>query len=192
LGFIKNKNTDLTDNELIEYYRRSGDMNHLSDLYQRYMDLVYGVCLQYLKQPEDAQDAVINIFEELVEKLKKHQIEFFKAWLYQVSKNHCLMILRKKKIYFVSTDDENVQIGEEMHLDDVLNKECQLSSLQSCIEELSVEQKQSVELFYLQNKCYKEIAIITQMPENKIKSYIQNGRRNLKICMDKKSTEILH
>ena len=165
-------------------------MNHLSDLYQRYMDLVYGVCLQYLKQPEDAQDAVINIFEELVEKLKKHQIEFFKAWLYQVSKNHCLMILRKKKIYFVSTEDENVQIGEEMHLEDVLNKESQLSALQSCIDELSEEQKQSVELFYLQNKCYKEIAIITQMPENKIKSYIQNGRRNLKICMDKKSTEI--
>ena len=190
MGFIKNKITDLTDNELIEYYRHSGDMNHLSDLYQRYMDLVYGVCLQYLKQPEDAQDAVINIFEELVEKLKKHQIEFFKAWLYQVSKNHCLMILRKKKIYFVSTEDENVQIGEEMHLEDVLNKESQLSALQSCIDELSEEQKQSVELFYLQNKCYKEIAIITQMPENKIKSYIQNGRRNLKICMDKKSTEI--
>lgn len=187
MGFIKNNNNHSTDNELILYYQRTGDLNHLSELYQRYMDLVYGVCLQYLKQPEDAQDAVINIFEELIEKLKKHKVEFFKAWLYQVAKNHSLMILRKKKIFFVSTEDENVQIGEEMHLEEVLNKENQLSALQSCLDELSNEQKQSVELFYMQNKCYKEIATITQMPENKVKSYIQNGRRNLKICMDKKS-----
>ena len=190
MGFLKNINNSLTDNELIEYYQQSGDLKHLSDLYQRYMELVYGVCLQYLKQPEDAQDAVINIFEELVDKLKKHQISFFKSWLYQVSKNHCLMVLRKKKIFFVSTDEESVQIADEMHLGDDFNKESQLMALQSCIDELSADQKKSVELFYLQNKCYKEIANITQMPENKIKSYIQNGRRNLKICMEKKSTEI--
>lgn len=190
MAFIKNSKTILSDTELVEYYHQTGDLNYLSDLYQRYMDLVYGVCLQYLKQPEDAQDAVINIFEELIEKLKKHQVAFFKAWLHQVAKNHCLMILRKKKTFFVSPDDENVQIPDDLHLEDVLLKEDQLSALQLCFDELSKEQKLSIELFYLQNKCYKEIASITQMPENKIKSFIQNGRRNLKICMDNKSIEI--
>lgn len=156
------------------------------------MELIYGICLKYLDHPDDAKDAVINIYEELIIKVKKHQIDYFKAWLYQLSKNHCLMQLRKKKQYFEKINDGDVQYAETSHLEEVKQKEIQLDLMQSCIDELGPEQQLSVRLFYLQNKCYKEIAEETSTEIGKVKSYIQNGRRNLKICMESKMKTGIH
>jgi RNA polymerase sigma-70 factor (ECF subfamily) len=164
-------------------------MEVLAVLYQRYMDLVYGVCLKYLGEPEDARDAVINIFEELVTKLKKHEVDYFKAWLYQLSKNHCLMILRKKKNIPKHVDTEFVHLKDHSHPEDVLIREENLVHLEDCIGKLVNQQKESIQLFYLQGKCYKEISESTGIEINKVKSFIQNGRRNLKICMEKKAIE---
>ncbi len=189
MGFIKNISTNQTDEDLLSAFQATGNMDKLAELYQRYMDLVYGVCLKYLKQTEDAKDAVLAIFEELVVKLKRHQVEHFKAWLYQVSKNHCLMILRKNKTIPVHMDTQFVQLSENMHLEDVLVREENLQHLQACIEQLVVQQKESIALFYLEGKCYKEIAAGTGIELQKIKSYIQNGRRNLKLCMEKRAVE---
>ncbi|MFN2441009.1 MAG: RNA polymerase sigma factor, partial [Chitinophagaceae bacterium] len=97
MAFIKKISSALADKELVDQYKRSSDLTVLGELYQRYMELVYGVCLKYLKEPEDAKDCVINIFEELVSKLQKHEVENFKSWLYQLAKNHCLMRLRSEK-----------------------------------------------------------------------------------------------
>ena len=148
------------------------------------MELIYGVCLKYLGTPDDAKDAVINIYEELITKLRKHQVEHFKAWLYQLSRNHCLMELRKKKINFSEIDDQSVHFAADDHLTTVQNREWQLESMEMCLETLSEEQKIPVTLFYLKGKCYKEIATSTGKDIGKVKSHIQNGRRNLKICME--------
>jgi RNA polymerase sigma factor (sigma-70 family) len=156
------------------------------------MDLIYGVCLKYLDDSEDAKDAVINIYEELILKVRKHQIEFFKAWLYQLAKNHCLMQLRKKKQHFEKIGDHDMQYAASSHLEEVKNKEIQLNLMQSCIDELGQEQQLSVRMFYLQNKCYKQIADETDSEIGKVKSYIQNGRRNLKICMESKMKMGVH
>ncbi len=150
------------------------------------MDLIYGVCLKYFKNSDDAKDAVINIFEELIPKVKKHEVEFFRPWLYQLAKNHCLMALRKKKINFIPADEEFVQLADSLHLGDAHEKEVQLQIMQYCIDTLVDHQKKAIELFYLQEKCYKEIATISGMELGIVKSHIQNGRRNLKICMDQK------
>ena len=189
LTFIKNIPSQASDDELISNYQSNGDMETLSTLYQRYMELVYGVCLKYFQNTDDAKDAVINIFEELIVKLKKHQVTYFKAWLYQVAKNHCLMALRKKKKTPHFVDTENVQIDDGLHLEEVMSKETRLKSLEECIQQLAAQQKESVTLFYLKGKCYKEIATSTGIDVEKIRSFIQNGRRNLKICMDKKENE---
>lgn len=189
MTFVKNISSKLADDELVEKYQLNGDLHDLADLYQRYMELIYGVCLKYLQTPDDAKDAVINIFEELVVKLKKYKVEYFKAWIYQLAKNHCLMILRKKKPYTIQIDGEDVQFSDNMHLEDAMAKESQLLLMQACIEKLVDQQKVSIDLFYLQGKCYKEISIITSIEINKVKSFIQNGRRNLKICMDKNNPE---
>lgn len=186
MAFIKNiSDNELPDKELVSLFRTSRNMEALSVLFQRYMELLYGVCLKYLKQPEAAKDAVMQIFEELVQKLPKHEVDNFKSWLYTLAKNYCLMQLRTpKNLKTTEFNPDSMQLEEEMHLNGILSKEENLQKLERCLQTLSQEQKQTVELFYLQDKCYKEIAAITGIEWNKVRSFIQNGRRNLKICME--------
>lgn len=161
-------------------------MDVLAILFQRYLDLLYGVCLKYLKEEEAAKDAVMQIFEELVLKLNKHAVDNFKSWLYTLAKNYCLMQLRTpKNLKTIEFNVDFMQSEEEAHLNGIMQKEENFYKLEKCMQTLSAEQKMTVELFYLQNKCYKEIADETGIEWNKVRSYIQNGRRNLKICMEK-------
>lgn len=188
MGFIKTINTtDQPDKEMLALYKATGDMQVLAELYQRYMDLLYGVCLKYLKDTDSAKDAVMQIFEELVRKLNKHEVDNFKSWLYTLAKNYCLMQLRTpKNLKTIEFKGDLMQSAEEVHLNGMLTKEENFQKLEKCLQTLSAEQKIAVELFYLQEKCYKEIAEITGIEWNKVRSYIQNGRRNLKICMEAK------
>jgi RNA polymerase sigma factor (sigma-70 family) len=194
LSFLKNiSNPGAGDLELVTLYQKSADLQVLGELYQRYMELVYGVCLKYLQDPETAKDAVMAIFEELAQKLHKHEVENFRGWLYTVAKNHCLMQLRSaRRIRTNELDPDRMQITEDVHLNGILEKEGQLDKLSGCLETLSPEQRSAVELFYLQDKCYKEIGSLTGMEWNKVRSHIQNGRRNLKICMEKDQEQTHH
>ena len=186
MAFIREKEKNQsTDAELVNLYRAAGDLNILSTLYQRYMDLIYGICLKYLKDPEASKDAVINIYEELVTKLKQHEVSNFKSWLYTLSRNHCLMQLRKEKGHAtVEIPEQFMQTEEMLHLNSVIQREYQLNSMEKCLEQLQPEQKTCVTLFYLQGKCYTDITEQTGIEWNKVRSYIQNGRRNLKLCME--------
>lgn len=186
LAFIREKEkNNYSDTELVHFYRADGDLNTLSILYQRYMDLIYGVCLKYLKDPEASKDAVINIYEELITKLKQHEVSNFKSWLYTLSRNHCLMQLRREKGHnTVEIPEQFMQTEEMLHLEGVMQKEEQLTGMEKCLEQLSAEQKTCVTLFYLQGKCYNDIMEQTGIDWNKVRSNIQNGRRNLKLCME--------
>ncbi len=185
LAFLRKISSAATDAELVAAYRSTGNLQVLGDLYNRYMDLVYGVCLKYLKTPDDAQDAVMNVFEELITKLQKHEVENFKSWLYTLAKNHCLMRLRSdKKMPVAKMAEEIMQSGESGHLEDALSREESFLQMEDCLKQLSADQRKAVELFYLQGKCYNEIAAETGLEWNTVRSYIQNGRRNLKLCME--------
>lgn len=192
VAFLKKiSNNTLSDKELVAMYKQSGDLSVLGELYQRYMELVYGVCLKYFKEPETAKDSVIQIFEELVSKLKKHEVENFKGWLYQVAKNHCLMQLRTpKNLKTVEFNTELVQSEDNVHLNGVLEKEENFKKLEYCLETLTVEQQEAIRLFYLEGKCYNEIVKAMGQEWNQVRSFIQNGRRNLKICMEKDESEV--
>lgn len=175
----------LSDAELLELYRQSLQQDHLVQLFLRYNDLVYGTCVKYLGEQEGAKDAVMNIYHELVGKVKQHKIDNFKSWLYVVTKNHCLMQIRKNKKHANVSLEVNIMQSEDFsHLENILEKERQLEKLSGCIEKLNKEQKQTVRLFYLENKCYNEITAITGFDWNKVRSLVQNGRRNLKNCME--------
>lgn len=175
-----------TDEELMLAFKESGDQEVLAKLYLRYTDLVYGTCLKYLKDPESSKDAVMNIYHELLTKLQRHEVDNFKSWLYVLAKNHCLMQLRSAKKMFTVEFDQSVMQSEDFgHLDAVMEKEKDFLKLSGCIEELNEDQKQTIRLFYLENKCYNEITEMTGMEWNKVRSLIQNGRRNLKNCMEK-------
>jgi len=186
LSFLKNiSHNSLSDKELVALYKESGDMAILGELYQRYMELVYGVCLKYYKDPETAKDSVMQIFEELLPKLRKHEVENFKPWLHQVAKNHCLMQLRTpKNMKTVEFKYELVQSEDNVHLNGVLEKEENFKKLEFCLGTLTNEQRETVKLFYLDGKCYNEIVEITGLEWNQVRSFIQNGRRNLKLCME--------
>ena len=176
----------LTDEELLNTFKETADQEMLAQLYLRYTDLVYGVCMKYFKNAEISKDAVMNIYQELLTKLQTNEVQNFKSWLYVVVKNHCLMRLRKeKKNITVEFTPAVMQSEDFTHLDDVLEKENELKKLEFCIEHLPAEQKQSIQLFYLKNKCYNEIVETTGYDWNKVRSLIQNGRRNLKICMER-------
>ncbi len=176
----------LTDPELVNLYRLKKQQHILAELYLRYSDLLYGTCVKYLGDQEKAKDAVMDIYQELIPKLLHHEVDNFKSWVYVLAKNHCLMYLRRnKKMQTSELNPAFVQSEDFSHLEGLIAKENRLNRLHICIEQLQEEQKQSVRLFYLDNKCYNEITALTGLDWNKVRSLIQNGRRNLKICMEK-------
>lgn len=186
--FSKPKPT--TDAEYLAAYQATGNLELLGELYERYMEMVFAVCFKYLRDEDESKDAVMQIFEELVVKLRTHSVENFRSWLHSVVRNHCLMHLRSNRLqtegidYFEEGSVENEPF--EHQSDEPFELEQNLSKMTDCLETLSDEQKTSIRLFYLEEKCYKEITDLTGYDLNKVKSYIQNGKRNLKICIEKK------
>lgn len=184
-AFKSSKIDSPQDHELLQQYRETNDLKILGDLYQRHTEMVYYVCLRYLQDPELSKDAVMNIFEELIYKVNRQEIKDFPRWLYVLSKNHCLMYLRSQKNKLQISLDEFVKYPEDLHqYGQQDEKEEQLTAMEGCLEKLPDKQQQSVRLFFLEEKCYKEISDSTGYSLNEVKSYIQNGKRNLKNCME--------
>lgn len=186
-----NKKKEKPDDELLSNYLETRNMEILGELFARHMHLVYGVCLKYFKEPEKSKDSVIIIFEKIVVEIDKYEISNFKSWLYVVTKNFCLMDLRKTKsgkTILISNDEELSGFMEndtELHPIDKEPKETNEKALNDCIEKLKAEQKMCIRLFYFENKSYREICSQLKLEEKKVKSFIQNGKRNLKICLEK-------
>ena len=184
------KYNQYSDLELIAEYKNTENKLFIGILYKRYSHLVLGLSLKYLKNEDEAKDAVMQIFEKLFADLLKHQIEFFKSWLYTYSKNFCLMIIRtrqsklKKEIELENNADLFMETESGLHLNKADEKEKQFVALENAINDLKDEQKKCIDLFYLKEKSYVEIAEITGFTINEVKSYIQNGKRNLKIKLE--------
>lgn len=174
------------ESERLAAYRRYGDVAVLAALYEPYMDMVFGLCFKYLRDEEESKDAVMQIFEKLIADLKQHEVSNFKSWLHSVARNHCLMKLRTSRALVgepVEGREDELQL-EAASEDDVFALDGQLGALDECLGKLADEQRISIELFYLHGKCYRDIAGETGFEMGKVKSYIQNGRRNLKICIE--------
>jgi RNA polymerase sigma-70 factor (ECF subfamily) len=175
----------LSDQELVFKHKTTGEPAYLGELFSRYQSLVYGVCLKYLRNRDDAKDAVMQLFEKLNATLKNHEVEHFKSWLYTTTRNHCLMQIRAGKGKFTEEFvPERMENQYLLHPEEEPEMERDLNKLEKCIDTLNTEQKQCVTQFYLEEKCYKEIAQRTGFELNHVKSHIQNGKRNLKICLE--------
>lgn len=169
----------LTDIELIAQYKSSGDKHLVGELFKRYTNFVFSVCMKYLKNSYDSEDATMQIFEKLFTDLQRFEVANFKSWLHVIAKNYCMMKLRKpdREIY----TDNFMEKDFLLHQDVKDDKEERLRALEKAILELPIDQRKCVELFYLNEKSYKEISDETGFDYNKVKSYIQNGKRNLQI-----------
>ena len=184
-AFRSSKMDSTREQDLLHQYQETADLQVLGELYQRHTEMVYYVCLRYFQDPERSKDAVMNIFEELIYKVNKQEIKDFPRWLYVLSKNHCLIYLRSQKNKSQISLDEFVKFPEALHqYEEQDEKELQLAAMESCLEKLPERQQQSVRLFFLEEKCYKEISDSTGYSLNEVKSYIQNGKRNLRNCME--------
>ena len=180
-----------TDEELIVEFTSSGDLEVLGELYSNYMHLVYGVCLKYLKNREEAMDAVMQIFEKLIADIPKQKIENFRSWLHIVTKNYCLMQLRSQKSLDQKYNEWAVDPGNfmesgfDLHPIDKDDRDME-KALADCIEKLKADQRECISQFYYENRCYSEIAQNLGLDEKKVKSHLQNGKRNLKLCLEAK------
>lgn len=176
----------LSDSQLLLRYRQEGRNEYLGVLYNRYLALVYGVCLKYLRNGDDASDAVADIFEHLLNKIYKYDVKEFRTWIYSVTKNHCLAVLnRKKKSVPFDTIENFMDCAEITHLLNEKDDERLIALLKECIEKLPEHQKISIEMFFFQDKSYADIVSEMVYSMKSVKSYLQNGKRNLKNCLEK-------
>jgi len=176
-----------SDDELLKQFVKTSNNELFGQLYSRYIPLIYGLCLKYLQQIEDAEDAVSDIYEELSGKIRNYQIENFRTWLYSVTTNHCLQILRKKKNHFFEEINiQNMESDEFEHLIDTNGDEEKEDALNHCLDKLPKGQRQCIIRFYFDNFSYADIVEKSGFELSKVKSYIQNGKRNLKNCIIKK------
>ena len=184
--FERNTIRALADEELVKAFCREDKNEYLEELYGRYIRFVFLVCMKYMKNEEKSKDMSMQVFEKLTGDLKRFEIQNFKSWLHVVTKNTCLMQLRSEKGFEIIALDNKKEMQKNMensaflHPEDDVNHEVQIEQLKSAMETLDSEQKRCIELFYLDEKSYKDVADITGYSLNQVKSNIQNGKRNLK------------
>lgn len=190
--FVGSKeHSDLTDQQLIGKYKQSENKEWVGILFMRYTHLVYSVCYKYLKDEDEAKDFTMQVFEQLLGKLLEHEVSNFKGWLHMVVKNHCLMHLRKVKSIrghqkkYKEITPAHVESDFDEHPNIEFEKEAKIRNLELAMNDLNQKQKTCISLFYLQKLSYQEVADRTGFTLKEVKSYIQNGKRNLKIILTK-------
>ena len=189
---IFSRNKMKSDEALLALYKQDNDMEVLGELYNRYLEMSMGLCMKYLKHVQESEDAVMEVFEIIVKRLPNHDVENFKPWLYRVVSNHCLDILRRKKrisekeieVYRVQSE-EGLRHESESFSGELNEKEVQLNAMENCIEELKEQQRKSVQLFFIEKQSYETVAKALGITWSQTRSAIQNGKRNLKKCMEK-------
>lgn len=177
----------LSDNEILHRYYATTDMQWLGILLERYSLLLLGVCMKYLKNEEWAKDAVQQVCLKALVELPKYKVDYFKSWIYMVAKNQCLMYLRNKKLPTQALEETHMYVADDSHaLTQKKADEETLQQLQEAMTQLNAEQQRCVQLFFLEKKSYAEISELTGYPVPQVKSYLQNGKRNLKLLLEKK------
>lgn len=175
-----------SDEELLAQYVRTGDANALGQVFERYIPMVYGVCLKILKDNGKAEDAVMGVYESLTQKVKEHEIASFRGWLYVLARNYCLMEWRKAQRR--PTDHyapEDMVYYDAVEAPEIYELPQESAPLEKCLGQLNDVQRNTVQWFYYEEKSYKEISELIAEDVGKVRSYIQNGRRNLRLCLEK-------
>jgi RNA polymerase sigma factor (sigma-70 family) len=185
------KKNNASDEELAQEYYHSGDKSYVGRLFEKHVKTVYGVCLFYVRDKDLAKDLVMQIFEKLLTELRKSEVRNFKAWLSFVVRNHCINELRRHKNRrfvpesYLDFEMKEAGLEEEEKISGV-SDETMLGYMTEALPQLKEKQRRCVELFYLQDRSYQQIAESTGFSVNEVKSYIQNGKRNLKLIIEEK------
>ncbi|MGN6476846.1 MAG: RNA polymerase sigma factor [Flavipsychrobacter sp.] len=171
-----------SDDDLLHLFKTTGDTVILGILLQRYTLLLLGVAMKYLKDKDEAQDAVQQVFEKAIKNLPVGDIQNFKGWLYVLMRNHCFQQLRDKE-YHIDADAITGLSSETADWENLWWKDKALDDVQAALRKLEEAQRITITMFYLEDKSYKEIMETTGYSFSQVKSYIQNGKRNLKLIL---------
>lgn len=187
---MTNDKQQLTDHILLQQYREHSDGESLGILLKRYSLLVFGVCMKYLKNPADAKDASQQVFEKVIQEAHKYEIPYFKSWIYSVARNLCLMQLRTASSKPRISDEFPEDLTDNLNMDQSIRekamiKEADEATLLQAIDQLNADQAKCIRLFYLKKLSYQEIQDLTGFSFQMVKSHIQNGKRNLRIMLEK-------
>ena len=195
--WLFNKKVNKTDEDLVAAYKTSGNKNVFSDLFKNHVNTIYGTCLFYLQDKDEAKDAVMNIFEKLLLDLKKNDIKNFKAWLSFVVRNHCISVIRKRnttlknvKSYY-DYEYRETTYETELKVESVSDDKL-IEYMQECLPKLKESQQKCIQLFYLKNLSYQQVSELTGYEINEVKSYIQNGKRKLKLLIEEQQKTPRH
>jgi RNA polymerase sigma factor (sigma-70 family) len=181
---------NISDTELLNRFYADHSNEWLGVLLERYTILLLGVSMKYLKNEEEAKDAVQQVFLKAINELHKYKVEYFKSWIYMIAKNHCLMKLRDKGRFSAEINESTLTTPAEPESNLVhIEKDKTLDKLAVALQQLNKEQQQCVTLFYLHKKSYQEISEESSFSILQVKSHIQNGKRNLRIIMERMSSE---
>jgi RNA polymerase sigma-70 factor (ECF subfamily) len=182
-----------TDEELVAAYKQTGDAEMVGKLYERYAQLVFLVCMKYLKDAGESEDAAMQVFEKLLTDLKKYEVRQFKGWLLTIVRNHCIYLLevRKKQYQRQEALKASMDGVENDPAFDLTGDETELAlgRMQEALIKLNDPQRICLDLFYLQKKSYQEVSLETGFTLKQVKSHIQNGKRNLKIMLSESGTD---
>ena len=175
----------ISDQQLLDNFYADRNNKWVGILLERYTLLLLGVCMKYLKNEEEAKDAVQQIFYKVIVEIEKYKVNYFKSWIYMITKNHCLMNLRKKQEN-VSMDAAEKNLSAGVEENSYFEDELSADAIYEALQEIKKEQKQCITLFYLEKRSYHEIADRMGFTLLQVKSHIQNGKRNLKLILERK------
>ena len=181
--------TYVSDQQLLENFYVDHNNKWIGILLERYTLLLLGVCMKYLKNEEEAKDAVQQVFYKVIVEIEKYKVDYFKSWIYMIAKNHCLMSLRKQHGSISIEEDRLIIADTNVEEQSYFENEDLRDAIHEALQELNKEQKQCITLFYLERRSYHEIADRTGFTLLQVKSYIQNGKRNLKLMLEKKMNQ---
>lgn len=190
--FIRHNISTYSDSELLRLYNETGKSDYFGELYNRYIPLLYGLCLKYLQDEAKAQDAVMQMFEDLLPKLSRYEIREFRTWIYSVAKNHCFQLLRKENLEIATDFDQQfVESYDILHLLDKeeASDDARTKALKHCMEKLPEPQQRCILSFFMEEMSYADIMEQTGYQLKSVKSYIQNGKRNLRSCIEKRMAQ---
>jgi RNA polymerase sigma-70 factor (ECF subfamily) len=180
-----NRYIHIDDNQLLENFYADRNNEWLGILLQRYTLLLFGVCMKYMKQEDEAKDCVQQVFLKAITELSKYKVDYFKSWIYMVAKNHCLMKLRDRNKQWTEISDQHLSTPDEPNAQQqAIEKEQHLNKVEMALQQLNKEQQHCITLFYLEKRSYQEITETTGYTLLQVKSYIQNGKRNLRIYLE--------
>lgn len=183
---MENKQNHISDEQLLKRYYSDENAEWLGVLLQRYTALLLGVAMKYLKDEYAAKDIVQTVFYKALSEIPKKEIKNIGAWLYQVAKHECFNHFRMQKTMLDEEVLEQIPHPDDILIANLLKEEEKSLILKSAIEELKIDQKQSIHLFYFEKKSYQQISESMDISIKQVKSNIQNAKRNLKNILESK------